>query len=178
MSMLRFTPRTQSVLGYAGGLAAADGHFIGPDHLVVALCANEAGLAGQVLARAGATASQLREAALRRKPATEPISAEDALSSLGIDLGEVRTSVADAFGNAPFNIPDLNNPAFAADTKEVLKDSFFEARVLQHDYLGTEHLLLGVLAKENSGTVVLRDIGLDTAALRQALLELIEAATE
>jgi ATP-dependent Clp protease ATP-binding subunit ClpA len=74
-------------------------------------------------------------------------------------------------------MPDAHNPSFAVDAKEMLKEAYLEATKLGHGYLGTEHLLLGLLARENSGTTVLEEVGIGLDALRAATLKLIDDAT-
>src|SRR2546427_3164858 len=63
---------------------------------------------------------------------------------------------------------------FSAETKRVLEYTRDEANRLRHDYIGTEHLLLGILREERSvaGSVLIgRGLRLD--AVRNAIVELL-----
>ena len=63
---------------------------------------------------------------------------------------------------------------FSASCKRALEYAAEEADRLLHDYIGTEHLLLGLLREENSvAAEVLTARGLRTEALREAIVELL-----
>lgn len=58
--------------------------------------------------------------------------------------------------------PAKKEPKFANDTKRVLQLALREALARGHNYIGTEHLLLGVLAAgEGSGVELLAELGVD-----------------
>ena len=48
---------------------------------------------------------------------------------------------------------------FTGAAKDVLKFAFRRALILGHNYIGTEHLLLGVLDEDGAGTQVLTTLG-------------------
>jgi len=52
-----------------------------------------------------------------------------------------------------------------------------EARLLNHDYLGTEHLLLGLIGEgEGVAAQVLMQLGADLSRVRQRVIELLSGA--
>jgi ATP-dependent Clp protease ATP-binding subunit ClpC len=52
-----------------------------------------------------------------------------------------------------------------------------EARLLNHDYLGTEHLLLGLIREgEGVAAQVLMELGADLSSVRQRVIELLSGA--
>ncbi|MCV5928609.1 hypothetical protein OFO11_42580, partial [Escherichia coli] len=69
----------------------------------------------------------------------------DALSLIGISLGDVRREAGDAF---EMRIPDDRRLPFSPRAKKALEQALKEARRLRDNYIGTEHLLLGILSNE------------------------------
>ena len=124
----RFTPRAASVLAAAARLAAdqaagqgeaghAENPPAGPAHLAAALLSEPEGLAAKALAAAGLTANQVYAAV--------------------------------GTGPAP-RVPDVDSAALLDVTldpqaKDALKGALKAALRLGHNYIGTEHLLLGLL---------------------------------
>jgi hypothetical protein len=77
-----------------------------------------------------------------------------------------------AFGPGEFRFP---RPAYSLSAKQMMTLSVQESEALGHDHIGTEHLLLGLLAgadggDEGEGVKVLRALGADLPALRSAAL--------
>jgi ATP-dependent Clp protease ATP-binding subunit ClpC len=65
---------------------------------------------------------------------------------------------------------------FTERARQVVVRAQEEARVLGHDHIGTEHLLLGVLREESGiGARVLTDMGVTIEAVRGRVLELVES---
>ncbi|QDT99251.1 Clp protease N-terminal domain-containing protein [Gimesia aquarii] len=63
----------------------------------------------------------------------------------------------------------------ASDEKKVIENAMEEARLLKHNYVGTEHLLLGLLREEDCLTVkVLRDLRLSIEEIRNEVLNLLD----
>src|SRR5262249_8113335 len=61
-----------------------------------------------------------------------------------------------------------------ARTKQVIAYSIEEARKLNHNYVGTEHVLLGLLREEEGVAArVLMNLGLDREAVRTKILDLL-----
>ncbi|MBB1645666.1 MULTISPECIES: ATP-dependent Clp protease ATP-binding subunit [Sphingobacterium] len=67
---------------------------------------------------------------------------------------------------------------FSPRVKDVISYSREEALRLRHDYIGTEHLLLGLI-REGDGMAIkiLKNIGIDTTALRQSVEDAVKGAS-
>jgi ATP-dependent Clp protease ATP-binding subunit ClpC len=64
-------------------------------------------------------------------------------------------------------MPEFN---FTDDVRRVLATARVEATRLQHEYIGTEHILLGLIAELSGGAAnTLRSLGADTSAIRDAV---------
>jgi ATP-dependent Clp protease ATP-binding subunit ClpC len=97
-----------------------------------------------------------------------------ALQSLGISLEAVRERVEETIG-ASVNAPTAP-PPFTPRAKKVLELSLREALQLGHGYIGTEHLLLGLVReREGVGCTVLVSLGADLPRVRRAVTELMSA---
>jgi hypothetical protein len=98
--------------------------------------------------------------------------AAQAMHRLGISLEDVRDKVHDAVG--PSATPPTGSPPFTPRAKKVLELSLREALQLGHNYIGTEHILLG-LVREGEGVAarVLVSLGLELAAVRQEVVQLV-----
>jgi hypothetical protein len=98
--------------------------------------------------------------------------AAKALESLGIGLEGVREKVEETIG--PTGSPTTGSPPFTPRAKHVLELSLREALQLGHNYIGTEHLLLG-LVREGEGVAarVLVSLGVDLSTVRQQVIELL-----
>jgi len=174
----RFTPLAKRAIVGARDAAVFLGHdFIGTEHLLIGL-ALTAGLASEALRAHGAELTALQSEAAHRMSArgvaaTHGQAAADALSTLGIDVGEIRRRADASFGTGSFQFP---RPAFSLSAKQAVKASLEQARAAGQEQIGTEHLLLGVLAAEGDPAIqVLTALGIDVAALRQtALSRLLE----
>jgi ATP-dependent Clp protease ATP-binding subunit ClpC len=98
--------------------------------------------------------------------------AAKALESLGISLEAVREKVEETIG--PAGSAPTGSPPFTPRAKKVLELSLREALQLGHNYIGTEHMLLG-LVREGEGVAaqVLISLGADLAKVRQQVIQLI-----
>ena len=96
--------------------------------------------------------------------------APKALASLGIAFDDVH----DAVGRCETRAAAAPVP-FTPRAKKVLELSLRESVHLKHNYIGTEHILLG-LARENEGLAmrILQSRGADAAAVRSAVLGLLD----
>jgi ATP-dependent Clp protease ATP-binding subunit ClpA len=101
--------------------------------------------------------------------------AGQALDSVGVTLDQVRVRVEAAVG--PGKKPPKGHIPFTPRAKKVLELGLREALSLRHDYIGTEHLLLGLIReREGLGSKVLSQLGVDGLALRLRVLELVPPA--
>jgi hypothetical protein len=98
--------------------------------------------------------------------------AAKALGELGIGLDDVRQRVKETIG--PAGSPMTSSPPFTPRAKKVLELSLREALQLQHNYIGTEHILLG-LVREGEGVAarVLVSLGADLSRVRQKVVDLL-----
>ena len=95
--------------------------------------------------------------------------AATALESLGITFDAVREKVEETIG--PAGSSTTNAPAFTRRSKEVLELSLRESLELGHNYIGTEHLLLGLLRKgEGVAVQVLVTLGVDLSRVREQVI--------
>jgi ATP-dependent Clp protease ATP-binding subunit ClpA len=184
----RFTDKARKVVSLALAKAKEQGDDqVRPVHMLYGVTAVD-GVAARALTALGVdTAAVEREIALT--PAGSPHEAADedaeALAAIGIDLDEIRRKIEESFGpgalervpltpQGPLNwtgrLP-LNDQA-----KLSLALSLREARALHHKYIGTEHLLLGLLRVAERrphgefATATLPDLGLDPATARGRVL--------
>ncbi len=95
-----------------------------------------------------------------------------ALESLGISLEVVRARVEEIIGRG--QITASGHIPFTPRAKKVLELSLREALQLGHNYIGTEHLLLGLLREgEGVAAQVLAGFGTDHARVRELVQELL-----
>ncbi|MBF0619642.1 MAG: ATP-dependent Clp protease ATP-binding subunit [Candidatus Omnitrophica bacterium] len=95
------------------------------------------------------------------------------LQKLGVDLESIRIEVEKLVQPGP-QTQVVGDIPFTPRSKKALELAAEEARALGHNYIGTEHLLLG-LVKEGEGMAyrVLLNLGLDLGKLRNEVLELL-----
>jgi ATP-dependent Clp protease ATP-binding subunit ClpA len=145
-------------------------------HLLVAL-ARDPGPTGDALRAAGVTAERvLPDLAAPGTPAGfDPA----ALSALGIDYDEVRRAVDGEFGAGALDRAldqgrsrRRGHVPFAPEGKRALERSLREALALRDRHIGSEHLLLGVLADPAFLAVrLLARHEIDVPALRRSVLD-------
>ena len=198
----RFTDRARKVVVTARDQAIEQGDDqIRPVHMLYGLAATD-GVARRALTALGVDAAAVEREIERTGPAglgasgapgppgarprDEGADDAEALAAIGIDLDEIRRKIEDSFGpgalervpltpRGPLNwtgrlpMNDLANMSLAGALKEV--------RALHHNYIGTEHVLLGLLRiaerypRSDFAAVTLPDLGLDPARLRARVLD-------
>ena len=98
--------------------------------------------------------------------------ASKALESLGIELEQVREQVQEIIGQGQ-QAPSGHIP-FTPRAKKVLELSLREALQLGHNYIGTEHILLGLIREgEGVAAQVLVKLGAELLRVRQQVIQLI-----
>src|SRR5690625_5172631 len=98
--------------------------------------------------------------------------AAKALESLGISLDAVREQVQEIIGTGQ-QAPSGHIP-FTPRAKKVLEFSLREALQLGHNYIGTEHILLGLIREgEGVAAQVLVKLGADLNSVRQHVIQLL-----
>jgi hypothetical protein len=135
----RFTPRARNVLA-AGGRLAGD-QAVDAAHLAAALLTEPEGLAARIIRRAGLTSEQVCTA--------------------------VGAGPAAAGGDAGAAL--LRELSFTEDGEAALRGTLKAALRLGHNYIGTEHVLLGILFAGGPAGQALASSGLDAATAERLL---------
>jgi ATP-dependent Clp protease ATP-binding subunit ClpA len=187
----RFTDKARKVVILAKNKATECGdNQIRPVHMLYGLVSTD-GVAARALTALGVDPAAVerelsRSAPECRAPLGEAASGDaEALAAIGIDLDEIKRRIEESFGpealervpltpKGPLNwtgrLP-LNDQA-----KLSLALSLKEARALHHSYIGTEHVLLGLLRvaerypRGEFAAATLPDLGLDPATARGRVL--------
>nr|NP_045112.1 Clp protease ATP binding subunit [Cyanidium caldarium]Q9TM05.1 RecName: Full=ATP-dependent Clp protease ATP-binding subunit ClpA homolog [Cyanidium caldarium]AAF12982.1 unknown [Cyanidium caldarium]WDB00238.1 Clp protease ATP binding subunit [Cyanidium caldarium] len=103
--------------------------------------------------------------------------AAKALKSMGITLKDARIEVEKIIGRGSGFVA-IEIP-FTPRAKKILELAIEESRILTHNYVGTEHLLLGLI-KEGEGVAarVLENLGVDLPKLRSNIIRMIGETSE
>ena len=100
--------------------------------------------------------------------------AAKALSSLGIDLYSLRQRVHDIAPSQDYDDYYIHEIGYTPDAKETLELAVKEAQILSHDYIGAEHILLGIISnKENIASQILISLGADLDIIQSTVLDLL-----
>ncbi|HET8659549.1 MAG TPA: Clp protease N-terminal domain-containing protein [Micromonosporaceae bacterium] len=144
----RFTDRAKRALLQARQHAREAGHDrIGSEHIVLGLLAEPAGLAARAIEASGVTLDAVREAVVAGFPPAA----------------------------GPDRPPRPAHPPFTPGAKRVRDLTVREALRLGHNYLGTEHILLGLLsAEEEPGAQVLTGLGVSRDGVEQCVLAALD----
>jgi ATP-dependent Clp protease ATP-binding subunit ClpC len=146
----RFTDRARSVLVLAQSEARRlDHHAIGTEHILLGLIHEDGGVAAKVLKSLSVSLGAVRE-----------------------KVDEVREKAEETIGAA--GTPPTGSPPFTPRAKKVLELSLREALQLGHSYIGTEHMLLGLVREgEGVGAQVLQSLGADLDTVRHKVIQLL-----
>ncbi|HVE75192.1 MAG TPA: ATP-dependent Clp protease ATP-binding subunit [Actinomycetota bacterium] len=102
--------------------------------------------------------------------------AAKALESLGVSLDAVRMQVEEMIGTGQTTIQ--GHIPFTPRAKKVLELSLREALQLGHNYIGTEHILLGLIREgEGVAAQVLQKLGADLGRVRQQVIQLLSGSS-
>ncbi len=97
------------------------------------------------------------------------------LEKLGLKLRDVRRTVQDVVQEGP-DVPLAESLAQTEHFRHVIRNAIEEARQLNSGEVGTEHLLLALLAEEDGVALrVLGSLGVKPEAARDELLAMLEA---
>jgi ATP-dependent Clp protease ATP-binding subunit ClpC len=95
------------------------------------------------------------------------------LESLGIGLGAVRQRVEEVIGRGE-QAPSGHIP-FTPRAKKLLELALRESRALGHNYIGTEHILLGLIGEgDGVAAQVLSELGADLEGARAQVIRLLD----
>ena len=138
----KFTKRAEKAIEIANEVAIQLGHnYIGTEHLLYGLIKEGSGIASKILEDQGITSEQV-------------------LEEIEELIGTNRTLV-DLIGL---------NVGFTPRTKRVIENSFVEAKKQGSDYIGTEHLLIGIMREADSVAVrILLDLDVDPQKMYEEL---------
>src|SRR5207247_1835033 len=145
MNGYNFTDRVRKVLQMAREEAARLHHeYVGTEHILLGLIREGEGVAATVL------------------------------QNLSVELDEIQQKIEETVKKgkaAQTTGPDL---PYTSRAKKVLELAMSEARELNHSYVGTEHLLLGLLREEKGiAAQVLTDAGVNLEAARAETLRIL-----
>lgn len=159
----RFTDKSRRCVEAALEEARMLGHdSLGDEDLLLGILRTDEGIGAEALSSLGVTLEEARE------ESEEMLS--DALSSIGISLEEMRRETGDAFD---MRLPDDRKIPLSPRAKKVLVRARKEMRELGDNYLGTEHVLLGIVCNEDGTAVrMLASMGVSPETLEDRLYEL------
>ncbi|MEO8953019.1 MAG: Clp protease N-terminal domain-containing protein [Ktedonobacteraceae bacterium] len=154
------TPRAKKVIELAVDEARHMNHrYIGTEHLLLGMVREGEGIAAGVLESLGVRLPKVRTETIRVLGQKPDAPSETLLVE---QEDEVVGQKSHAF-TAPFD-------KFTADSRRALAFAQEEAQLLQHNYIGTEHLLLGLLrANQTMAAQILRRLGIDLHKARGAV---------
>jgi ATP-dependent Clp protease ATP-binding subunit ClpA len=181
----RFTDRARESVVQAQAEARLLRHgYIGTEHLLLGILREGSGVGARVLEWLGIDLERIRADVVRvigegLSGANE--SDAEALRAIGIDVDEVRRRIEETFGPGALDRPPgrrrwgrarcgpmPGHIPFTARAKKVLELSLREARALGHGYIGTEHILLGLVReREGLAAQILNDRGADDREVRR-----------
>jgi ATP-dependent Clp protease ATP-binding subunit ClpC len=158
----RFTDRSRKSVEAAFEEARMLGHdSLGDEDLLLGILNVDEGIAAEALSSLGVTLEGARG------HSEEMVS--EALASIGISLEDVRTEAGDAF---EMRIPDDRRIPYSPLAKKALVGARKEMRRLGDNYLGTEHVLLGILDNEDGAAVrMLARMGVAPETLEERLFQ-------
>jgi ATP-dependent Clp protease ATP-binding subunit ClpA len=182
----RFTTQARlAVVGAQSHAGETGSERIGTEHLLLALfdAADSPGVA--VLRALGADRKAIEDALTSTGAGRAPVSDAAALATLGIDLDEVRRQVEDAFGPGALDRTragagsrqtagrSRGHIPFDRTAKKALELALREAVRMKHTFIGTEHLLLGLLHAEGGARAACESCGVRLDAARVVVEELV-----
>lgn len=183
----RFTEAARGVVVNAQEQARTLGHSeILAEHLLLGVMADADGIGARALRDLGVE----RDALLSEVAALGDADAE-ALRSIGVDLHALRRQTEAVFGPGALDRPTRRRVGlfrkhvvlvggqlnFANTATRSLEQALRKAQALKHDYIGSEHILLGLVSDEQGPAArVLRRLGLEAAALRERILDELQRA--
>jgi ATP-dependent Clp protease ATP-binding subunit ClpA len=180
----RFTrPAGRVVVGAQGAARRLGDDHLGAEHLLLGLLDQDDGVAAAVLAGLGVTTAAVERELAARRPRPERLGPADAeaLAAIGIDLEAIRRRAEQTFGTGALERATRRRRGrlpFTTAAKRTLEASLGEARGLGHNYLGAEHLLLGLLGQPDELAVaVLRALGVPPELIRARVMEELRRAS-
>ena len=192
-----FTERARGAVVFAQEEALGlHHHHIGTEHLLLGLLRDSTSVGHKALDRLGVHLDDVRSEVVRvgeGHPVTLDEEDAEALRVIGIDIDEVRRRVEETFGEGALEriasprrrrsrsrrracAPSVGYIPFTPRAKKVLELALREAKALRHDYIGTEHILLGLVREREglaAGMLAERDVS--DKRVRTVVSELLSA---
>ena len=154
MDVNKFSERAREALETAQGVVRrGPGNVLGTEHLLIGVLSLPGGVIEQIL------------------------------NALGIDKGAVMTRASQMAQNQPVGTSGPSGPDemlyMTPRAKAAVDLAVQEAQKLGDEFVGTEHLLLGIfLEGEGPGSAILRDVGMSEERLRAALAQVRATGTD
>ncbi len=171
MNGYNFTERVRRSLQLAREEAMTLRHeYVGTEHILLGLCSEGGGVAEAAITNLGVKLDSVRTAVLQTVKPGQADGVSD--TSPGI-LSTIASSIGLGGGGASGSGggPDL---PYTSRAKKALEFSMLEARELNHSYVGTEHLLLGLLREEKGiAAQILASMGMTVPGVREEVLRLL-----
>jgi ATP-dependent Clp protease ATP-binding subunit ClpA len=166
-----FTPRAKKVIELSLREALQLGeHNIGTEHLLLALIREGDGVAAQVLVRLGADLVRTRQLVIQLHQSYQASSDNPPVAAAASP-----TTPRAAWASQDISLPQGTDRArFTDQAWQLLLLTQDEARQFNHNYIGTEHLLLGFLREGGEiAARALESLGISLEAVRQQVEEII-----
>jgi len=163
MNGYNFTERVRKCLQLAREEAATLRHeYVGTEHILLGICAEGGGVAEAALTNLGVRLEDVRTVVLQTVKPGQADGVND--TSPGI-----LSAIASTIG-----LTDKHDLPYTSRAKKALELAMMEARHLNHSYVGTEHLLLGLL-REDKGIAaqVLASMGMTVPVVREEVVRLL-----
>ena len=147
----KFTNSAEDALEFATELAAEFGHnYIGTEHILYGLVKENSGVASKVLKNQGVTSNK------------------------------VKKEIEDLVGiNEENSIMKIESIGFTPRSKRVIENSFLEARRVNSKYIGTEHILSGIMREGDSVAIrILMDLDVNPKRLYNEIVNAIKVGQE
>lgn len=174
----RFTTQARSAVVQAQDEARRLGSAnVGTEHVLLGILGDPTCAGARVLTGLGLELEPLRDDVARADRADRAPAAgdEEALRTLGIDLDQVRRAAEETFGPGALERPRVGRRGhipFTPRSKRALEAALREALRLGHRYIGTEHLLLGLVRVGGSiATRIVRGRGVTVEQVRDAVAQ-------
>ncbi len=145
MNGYNFTERVRKVLAMAREEAARLHHeYVGTEHILLGLVREGEGVAAT------------------------------ALQNLGVELDDIEQKIEEMVKKAKAGQTTGPDLPYTSPAKKVLELAMAEARSLNHQYVGTEHVLLGLIREEHGAAArVITSFGITIDAARAGVLEIL-----
>lgn len=164
---IRLTDRSRTSVEAGFEEARIMGHdSLGDEDLLLGILRADEGIAAEALTSLGVTLEDARDEC--------EMMLANALTSIGISLEDIRREAGDAFD---MSLPSDRKIPYSPRAKKALVRARKEMRRLGDNHLGTEHVLLGILANEDGTAVrILASMGISPETVEDRLFDLRRGA--